>query len=217
MQSVPDDVLLSIIGFLEWETVAKTVSLIDKRFYSLSNRDVVWKNLIQNHYGKGATLKDHKDWKSMFAYLHPKRWNWIIQTDNSSGLMIDGPYAQESGVHWTYLEADVQLDSGTHYWEFKIEHINGLIIAKPKTFFVFGIQQYRSFNSDLSVSFVNLGFLFCKGKIMNKNQREDFSFGDTIGMLLEINEKHVSFFKNGEYFYTIDFDGLKTPLCPMVR
>eukprot|EP01118_Nematostelium_gracile_P020276 TRINITY_DN9793_c0_g1_i1.p1 TRINITY_DN9793_c0_g1~~TRINITY_DN9793_c0_g1_i1.p1 ORF type:complete len:249 (+),score=44.20 TRINITY_DN9793_c0_g1_i1:17-763(+) len=215
MESVPKDILVIIVGFVDWKTILKTLVLVNKGLHSLLEKDLLWLNMIEKRNGSGARFSDrNKSWRSLFISLHPHNWKWIYPFFDprvNLNYKINRSSVINHVNNWVNLRIDIPLDFGLHYWEVQID-------TAIKGNFAMGMVtgKQRDELDTTGVVVLYSGHIYIEEKEhAASGVRTTMQKGDIIGALVEVDVKQVSFFLNGNYFTTAKYDHLpKVPYYP---
>jgi hypothetical protein len=123
---------------------------------------------------------------------------WRTFADNVVTLSEGGQVARQTGGDWSLTATGTELTEGRHYWEVKLlsEDMVGIFIgiSRPN---LSPVEKY--FDSDCTVSwfiYAYSGGLCGNGKYLD-NQAGPYTQGDRVGVLLDLNNGSLRFFKNG--------------------
>jgi hypothetical protein len=113
-------------------------------------------------------------------------------------LIEGGAVATQTGSYYTLTTTGTELTEGTHYWEVELlsEDMSGIFIGisrpnlKP-----FG-ACYHGHRTDGWFIYANGGSLCGNGKDFS-NRAGKYKQGDRVGVLLDLDNGSLRFFKNG--------------------
>jgi hypothetical protein len=125
-----------------------------------------------------------------------------IWTEHSPSVTVgeEGQLATKTGGNWSTVFGGQQLTAGVHYMEVEVggEMSNLLVgIARPGLDTADGKDYYEGKCMDVWFMNANNGGLWGNGKYGDDKYGE-FKAGDRIGLLLDLDNHSLLFFKNGE-------------------
>eukprot|EP01118_Nematostelium_gracile_P004031 TRINITY_DN14776_c0_g1_i1.p1 TRINITY_DN14776_c0_g1~~TRINITY_DN14776_c0_g1_i1.p1 ORF type:complete len:260 (-),score=46.03 TRINITY_DN14776_c0_g1_i1:126-905(-) len=222
MENLSLDTIASILEFLDTPSIVLCFS-INKKFYSISKRDSMWKYMIEKRYGRGAKLGECSTWKELFFYLHPASWKWDILKTHPAGLqahLLANHIIGEEGKLITSREVvsmfhavlDRELDFGVHFWEIEFDSLP----ANSAVAVLYDVNdpviQASGFLYRSVFMYINGGGLHIQNGYGNYSHCESVYGipGITIGILLDVENRRTYWFVNNQVGYTETFEGICT-------
>jgi hypothetical protein len=123
---------------------------------------------------------------------------WRTFAEGEIMLSEGGAVATETGGSYTLTTSGTELTEGRHYWEVELlsEDMSGIFIgiSRPNLDPI-GTYYLRNCTDSWSI-FANSGTLWGNGRSFS-NLAGAYKQGDCVGVLLDLNDGSLRFFKNG--------------------
>ncbi|CAG9334942.1 unnamed protein product [Blepharisma stoltei] len=153
----------------------------DQNWLTREQLEMIWKKL--------------KEFKKLKATLIQEKLRWAAPKDAYQPIVVEDEgvlvrATQESSENWLFVLSEKEFKSGVHYFELLLEEFpsEACLIGVAESNYENTTHQKICYSANSSIS-------------SNNNQIyewQHFSKGDKIGLLLNMDEKTVTFYKNGE-------------------
>jgi hypothetical protein len=124
---------------------------------------------------------------------------WRTFAEGGVTLSEGGAVAKHTGGSYTLTTTGTELTEGRHYWEVELlsEYMGSIMIGISRP----NLNPTGSYNhrnsTDSWFMYAYSGCLFGNGKDHNDDEAGPYKLGDRVGVLLDLNDGSLRFFKNG--------------------
>ncbi|EFA81316.1 hypothetical protein PPL_05296 [Heterostelium album PN500] len=220
LECLPVEILFCICKFLNVNSL-RNLSMVNRFFQEMGNQEDIWKHIFIERYGGKCKLPGSVlNWRLFYSAHHLYTGDW---DKNKKGKMViskEGLTVSHGGDYlgsYQSARGSHRIESGCTYWEILIECLNfnqtgfHLVIGViPESFTVW--QSYLTSNG-------GWGYLADGRKANNSGNgipyAKGFVQGDRVGVLVDMNEKTLSFYLNG-VSQGVAFRNIDQPVYPGV-
>jgi len=206
---LPTDVKCEILSYLKAETLLRSRT-VSKSWADISLRDSIWKSIVQNMYGP-SSFPPKKSYFSLYKENSDRFCQWD-EVHHHPGIIVDSTgrsaNCDPSCKNDTHLpiRGKQGVKAGKHYFEVSFTVRPDAKPAFSSLLCAVGVAD-RTFATDRKVGsgytkdnngigYYSSGFQFAYGKEMEYGQRVTFKVGNVVGMLMDMDNGEVQFFRD---------------------
>ncbi|KAK5583014.1 hypothetical protein RB653_004604 [Dictyostelium firmibasis] len=223
MLNLPQEIIFHIFHYLDVKSLTQ-VSSTNSLLQLISNDNELWKRIVISRFGGDTSIEIPKPyysiWKDYYKAFKTYKGVWdsskkgkIFITNNNRTITHAGDYLGS----YQSIRGTEPISSGIVYWEFYINTLNAnqtgfhlVVGVVPESFSIW--QTYLTSNG-------GWGYLADGRKANNSGNGVTFAScfvqESTIGCLLDMNKKTLSFYLNG-VFQGVAFDNIEGTVYPGV-
>jgi len=208
ISALPQEVLCVVFYLLDVDDL-KNLCYVCKRFFRLLSNDLFWKPKFQSEYKLyRLDTNNFRTWREQYCYFNQVRWD-ENNSNYKKGISLSNNERTASVVgklkpmNYACIRSLRKFVRGEYSVEFRIDRKVGIFgIGISDKLFDFKTHKYSDgylFNTDHILYWTSGQFFEFYGMYArNPVKVAELKEGDVLGILINMDKKTVTFFKNGE-------------------